>query len=144
MSDKTLIVHGDMLQVTINPPTVVPLLVAPVPLVATGFTTVADMAVCIEGDEIPPSLRAPVQYLSPPYVVPGMGKLSVTLEDANKTAVAADNDKKILMKGATFQAKFEVQVPAQQPTPTGPVPDPTPSYSGTAQFVTANMVAMGE
>ena len=35
-------------------------------------------------------------------------------------------------------AKFEVQTPAQQPTPGGPVPDATPQYSGQGQFMPIN------
>ena len=144
MAGSAVIVHGDMIQVTINPPAVVPQLMAPVALVATGFATIDGKAVCIEGDELPPSLKAPLQYMSPPFVTPGMGKLSVTLASANKSATAADDGKVMLLKGQTFQAKFEVQVPAQQPSPTGPVPDPTPSYTGTAQFITTNMLAESE
>jgi hypothetical protein len=144
MADDTMIVDGDMIQITINPPTVVPQLIAPVALVASGFTKVSDKAVCIEGDELPPSLKSPLQYMSPPYVIPGMGKISVTLKSANKTSVATDNDKKMLLKGSTFDAKFEVQSPAQQPSPGGPIPDSSTSYSGTAQFISTNTLSTSE
>jgi hypothetical protein len=144
MAEDVIMVDGDMIQITINPPTVVPTLIPPVPLVANGFTTISDKKVCIEGDELPPSLKSPLQYMSPPYVIPGMGKLSVTLKPANKTSVSTDMDKKMLLKGSTFDAKFEVQVPAQQPTPTGPVPDATPSYSGTCQFISMNTLSKAE
>lgn len=144
MSQSAILVHGDLLQVTIHPPAVVPLLVAPVPLVASGFATVDGKAVCVEGDELPPSLRSPIQYMCPPFVVPGMGKLSVSLASDHKTATAADEGHVMLRKGATFQVKFEVQVPAQQPSPGGPVPDATPSYAGTAQFISTDSLAVAE
>ncbi len=144
MASSDIVVDGDKIQVTLNPPVVVPQLAAPVALVATGFTTVGDKAVCVAGDELPPSLRAPLQYMSPPFVTPGMGRLSVTLQDANKSAVAADDGKVMLLVGQTFQVRFEVQVPAQQPSPGGPVPDATPSYSGTAKFISTHGVASAE
>jgi hypothetical protein len=144
VSEDVMIVDGDFIQITINPPTVVPVLIPPVALVANGFTTVSDKKVCIEGDELPPSLKSPLVYMSPPYVIPGTGKISVTLNSDNKTSVATDNDKKMLLKGSTFQAKFDVQSPAQQPSPSGPIPDSTPSYSGTAQFISANTLSKSE
>jgi hypothetical protein len=144
MGEDVIIVNADMIQITINPPTIVPPLMVPVPLVATGFTTVSDQKVCVEGDELPPSLKAPLPYTSPPYVIPGTGKVSVTLKPANKTSASIDDGKKMLLKGQTFDAKFQVQVPAQQPSPGGPVPDPSPSYSGTAVFISTNTVAKAE
>jgi hypothetical protein len=134
-----IIVHGDMIKVTITPPAIVPQLAAPVPLIGSSTdVTVGGMPVCLEGDELPPALRAPMPYTAPPFVTPGTGTLEITLLPANKTAQTA-NGKKILIKGATFQAKFTVQTPAQQPTPGGPVPDPVAVKPGTAQFITTNV-----
>jgi Contractile injection system spike tip protein len=144
MAEDVVIVNGDQIQITINPPTIVPQLAAPVPLVASGFTTVNDNAVCVEGDELPPSIKSPLQYTSPPFVTPGMGTVSVTLQAANKTSATTDKDKKILLKGQTFQATFSVTVPAQQPSPGGPVPDPTPKYSGTAQFISTDTLTKAD
>ena len=77
---------GDLLSVSLLQPVVVPALVAPVPLVGTGVTVAAGgPAVCLEGDELPPVLRAALPYISPPFVTPGMGTLTVTLTPANKT-----------------------------------------------------------
>jgi hypothetical protein len=141
---KLVICNGDMLQVTINPPCVVPQLAAPVPLVASGFSTVNDQAVCVEGDELPPSIKnVPLPYTSAAYVG-GTGTLKVTLNADNKTSTATDKDKKMLLKGSTFQAEFDVQSPAQMPTPGGPQPDPQPKYTGTAKFITTNTVASSE
>jgi hypothetical protein len=134
-----IIVSGDMIQVTITPPTIVPQLAAPVPLVGTSQNViVGGKPACLEGDELPAALKAPMPYTSPPFVTPGTGTLEITLLPTNKTAQTV-NGKKILVKGATFTAKFNVQTPAQQPTPAGPVPDPVAVKPGTAQFVTTNV-----
>ena len=71
----------------------------------------------------------------------GIGTLELTLMPDNKT-VKTENGKKILIKGATFVAKFNVQTPAQQPTPAGPVPDPVAVKPGQAQFITTNTQTM--
>jgi hypothetical protein len=142
MPDDFIIVTGDMIQVTIPPPTIVPQLMAPVPLVGTGQNVmVGGKLICLEGDELPPSLRGPLPYTAPPFVTPGTGTLEITLMPNNKTAQTM-NGKKVLIKGATFTVRFNVQTPAQQPTPGGPVPDPVAVKPGTAQFITTNMQTM--
>jgi hypothetical protein len=134
-----IIVNGDMIQVTITPPAILPQLTAPVPLVGSSTdVVVGGMPVCLEGDELPAVLKGPLPYTAPPFVTPGTGTLELTLLPTNKTAQTS-NGKKILIKGATFTAKFNVQTPAQQPTPAGPVPDPVLVKPGTAQFITTNM-----
>ena len=128
-----------MIRVTLPPPTIVPQLMAPVPLVGTSQKVmIGGKPACLEGDELPAALKAPMQYTSPPFVTPGTGTLEITLLPTNKT-VKTENGKKILIKGATFTAKFKVQTPAQQPTPAGPVPDPVAVKPGTAQFITTNV-----
>jgi hypothetical protein len=133
-----VIASGDMIQVTIPAPAIVPQLVAPVALVGSSQSvTVGGKPACLEGDELPASLKVPLTYTAPPFVTPGTGTLEVTLLPTNKT-VQTQNGKKILVKGSTFTAKFTVQTPAQQPTPAGPVPDPVTVKPGTAQFITTN------
>ncbi len=139
MPDDFIIVTGDMIQVTISPPAIVPQLMAPVPLVGTSQkVSVGGKPICLEGDELPSALKAPMPYTAPPYVTPGTGTLQLTLLPTNKT-IQTENGKKILIKGATFTAKFNVQTPAQMPTAAGPVPDPVSVKPGTAQFITTNM-----
>ena len=134
---------GDNLLVTIPPPTVVLLLVAPVPLIGSSKdVTVMGLPACLEGDELPLVLRFPLAYMSPPYVTPGMGTLSLTLTPTNKTAKTA-NQKALLIKGTPFKAEFNVTVPAMMPTPTGPVPDPMTKKPGVAQFISAGTVKAG-
>ena len=48
----------------------------------------------------------------------------------------------MLLKGATFQAIFQVTVPAMQPTAVGPIPDPLVVKPSTAQFITTNVTVM--
>ncbi len=142
MPDDFIMVTGDTIQVTIPPPTIVPQLMAPVPLVGSSQNVlVGGRPVCLEGDELPPELQAPLPYTAPPFVIPGIGTLELTLMPDNKT-VKTENGKKILIKGATFVAKFNVQTPAQQPTPAGPVPDPVAVKPGQAQFITTNTQTM--
>jgi hypothetical protein len=131
---------GDMVQITIPPPTIVPAIQAPVPLVGSSTNvTVVGTLVCLEGDELPPVLRVPLPYTAPPFVTPGMGTLTLTLMPNNKTRTTT-NGKPLLLKGGTFQAKFSVSAPAMQPTPTGPVPDPVSVKPGTAQFISTNQI----
>lgn len=129
-----------MVQVTITPPAIVPQLMAPVPLVGSSQNLVVGGApACLEGDELPQVLQAPLTYTAPPFVTPGTGTLQLTLTPTNKTMMS-ENGKKILIKGQQFIAKFNVQTPAQQPTPAGPVPDPVAVKPGTAQFITTNVM----
>jgi hypothetical protein len=133
---------NDMLQVTIPPPAIVPVLMAPVPLLGTGFTILINkQPVCLQGDELPPALRIPLVYTAPPFVTPGMGTLTLTLMPNNMTLRSTFGGKPALLKGATFMATFNVTVPAMQPTPVGPVPDPVLVKPGTAQFITTTVNA---
>ena len=136
-----IIKTGDMIKITIPPPAVVPQLVAPAPLVGTSKgLTVGNMAVCLEGDELPPALKAPMPYTAPPFVTPGTGTVSVTLTPMNKTLVTKEGGKAILIKGTPFVAEFTVMAPAMQPTPAGPVPDPVAKKPGMAEFITTNVL----
>ena len=129
---------SDMIKINISPPAVVPPLIPPIPLVGSSANLmVMGMPACLEGDELPKMLLAPMPYISPPYVIPGLGTVSVTITPTNKTATT-DNGKKILIKGGTFQAKFQVSAPAMMPTPAGPQPDPVSVKPGTATFITTN------
>jgi hypothetical protein len=102
--------------------------------------TVNNMPVCLEGDELPPMLKASLPYTAPPFVTPGTGTVSVTLTPMNKTLLSK-NQKAILIKGTPFMAEFTVMAPAMQPTPVGPVPDPVAKKPGMAEFITTNVTA---
>ena len=140
MPTDYIIKQGDMLKVTIFPPTIVPMLMAPVPLLgSSGDMTVMSMPVCLEGDELPPSLQAPMMYMSPPYVIPGMGTLSLTLSATN-TTMRTKNGDPVLIKGSPFTAEFEVVAPAMMPPPAS-TPDSVSKKSGIAEFITTNVRA---
>ncbi len=130
---------GDMIQITIPPPAIVPMLMAPVPLVGSSTSlTVGGVPACLLGDELPAAISGPLPYTAPPFVTPGVGTVSVTLTPTNQTMLT-QNGKAILIKGQQFIAKFTVSTPAMQPTPAGPVPDPVLTKPGTAQFITTNI-----
>ena len=134
---------GDLLQVTVPPPAIVPQLVAPVPLLGTGMTVLINQQpICLQGDELPIALRGPLAYTAPPFVTPGMGTLTLILLPANLTLRTMVANKAALLKGAPFQATFNVTVPAMQPTPAGPIPDPVLVKPCQAQFITTTVNAM--
>jgi hypothetical protein len=134
-----IIKTGDMIQITIPPPTIVPQLAAPVPMVGSAATVLTSgMATCVSGDEVPPSVRGPLTYTAPPYLTPGTGILTIILLPTNLTVPTNTGGKPIIIKGSTFMAKFTVAVPAVNPI-TGD-PDPLAEKVGTAQFITSNVL----
>lgn len=132
---------GDMIQITIPAPAVVPAIAAPVPLTGSSTNvTVVGTLVCLQGDELPPVLRVPLVYTSPPFVTPGTGTLTITLMPDNLTKKVTNSGKPLLLKGGTFQAMFAVNSPAMQPTAAGPVPDTVVQKPGTAKFISTNQI----
>ncbi|MCK6592831.1 MAG: hypothetical protein L6Q76_35200 [Polyangiaceae bacterium] len=97
-------------------------------LQGSGPATVNGKKVCVEGDESKVSV-AGCTYITPQFSI-----------KAQKTATGG---KAVLLKGKQFTAKFEVQSPAKQPTQAGPVPDPTPQYSGSGMFISTNTIFNG-
>lgn len=134
-----IIKTGDMIQITIPPPAIVPMLMAPIPLIGTSMDLCESMPICLQGDEHPPTIKGPMPYTAPPFVTPGVGTVTIIVLPTNLT-VLTTNGKPILIKGATFQAIFNVSAPAMQPTPGGPVPDPLLVKTGTAQFITTTVL----
>ena len=134
-----IIKTNDQIQFTVPPPTLIPMIAAPVPMIGTGTqVTVANVPICLQGDELPPTLKAPMPYTAPPFVTPGMGTLTIMLMPTNLSK-QTQNGKPIILKGSTFQCSFAVQSPAMQPTPAGPVPDPVMTKPGTCTFITTNI-----
>ena len=98
----------------------------------------AKTRVCVNGDE-KSALVPGCPYVSPPYVIPGVGTLHVHLLSPNQLSkTTSTSGRKIILKGDSFQARFDVTAPAFWPTEGGPVPDPTPLYFGRGQFQTTN------
>jgi hypothetical protein len=109
---------------------------------ATGNGRVQGKKVCVKGDE--KNLEVPgCAYTAGPYLVPGVGTLRIdTLAGDQVARVLTDSGKRVLLKGGTFTAIFNVQEPAKQPTPTGAlVPDPITRYSGSGTFNPTNFKA---
>jgi hypothetical protein len=130
---------GDLLEVTLAGPAVVPALLAPLPLTGSSTdVTVGGMPLCLQGDELPMTLREPLPYTEPPFVVPGTGTLTLSLLPDNLTQQTTNGGKPVLLGGGPFPALFTVETPATQPTPAGPVPDPEVAKAGTARLITTN------
>ena len=56
--DDFVMKTGDMIQITVPPPALVPQLMAPVPLIGTSTSVLINGApACLMGDELPPALR---------------------------------------------------------------------------------------
>ena len=73
---------------------------------------------------------------------PGSGTLKIdALNSDQLTEKTEIEGKKVILQGSQFDAVFEVQSPAQQPTPSGaPVPDSMTKYSGgKGMFVPTNV-----
>ena len=116
--------------------------VQPGQMKASGPATLSGKKICLEGDESKVSVPG-CMYMAGPFAIPGTGTLKIaSLAPNQKTVKTKHQGKAIIIKGAMFIAKFEVQSPAQQPTPAGPIPDPTPMYSGQGSFITTNTKAM--
>ena len=104
----------------------------------SGPAAIGGKKICVDGDEARVSVPG-CMYMTPSHPIPGVGTLKIATLAANQKArTTRTGGKPVLLKGSLFTARFEVQTPAQQPTPTGPVPDATPQYSGQGQFMPIN------
>ncbi|ACC80123.1 hypothetical protein [Nostoc punctiforme] len=117
--------------------------VRPGDLVGTGKDKINQKLVCVDGDEkkvIVPGCP----YITSQYSIPGVGILSIeSLAGNQKAKKTKSGDKPVLLKGASFKAKFQVLVPAQKPSVPSPIPDATPQYSGTGTFISVNSKVKG-
>ena len=106
----------------------------------SGRARVTGKTACVAGDESSVSV-AGCTYFAGQYSIPGTGTLTIAaLGGDQQAASSATGGKKLLLKGSTFTGKFTVTVPAMQPPPGpgAPIPDASPSYSGTGNFVAAD------
>ena len=101
--------------------------------------TVAGPATCVEGDEKSVVL-AGLAYISGNFSIPGVCTLTIQQlgsdQLSQKTTIGG---KKVILKGTMFTAKMQVTAPAQQPSPSGTIPDPVAMATGQGQFITTNM-----
>jgi len=117
--------------------------VRPGDLIGSGKDKIDGKIVCVDGDEkmvIVPGCT----YMTPQYSIPGVGMILIqALAGNQKAQKTKSGGKPVLLKGASFQAKFQVMNPAKQPTPAGPIPDSTPQYIGIGTFITFNIKVKG-
>ncbi|SHN32360.1 hypothetical protein [Streptomyces yunnanensis] len=134
-----LIRSTDLAIVSFTPPALV---IAPPGIMkgSAATCTVVGLPVCLvnKDDQPPLFLTGLFPYTKPPYVIPGMGRISLQIDEANKSKKATYTGAKAIVKGKKFTAKFTVTVPAQQPSTPSPTPDPKTQYTGQAVFVTSN------
>jgi hypothetical protein len=108
---------------------------------ASGQTTLGGKKVCVAGDE--GRLQVPgCAYMTPQFASPGLGTLKIAALGGDQTSKkTSSGNKAIIVKGSTFQATFDVQVPAMDPSkaPAPPIPDPSPQYAGSGNFVSMNV-----
>ena len=119
--------------------------VRPGDLKGNGPATIKGKKICIDGDEKQVSVSG-CMYMTPQYSIPGTGTLKIdALAGDQKASKTKTGGKNVLLKGGNFNAKFEVQSPAQQPPPGlgSPIPDSTTQYSGKGMFVTTNTLFQG-
>jgi Contractile injection system spike tip protein len=117
--------------------------VRPGDLMGTGKHKINQKIVCVSGDEKAVIVPA-CSYMTPQYSIPGVGMLTIeSLASNQKAKKAKSGGKPVLLKGASFQAKFQVTVPAQQPSVPNPIPDTTTQYSGTGSFISTNLEVQG-
>src|SRR4051812_18008063 len=97
---KFVIRTTDTISIIVPPPTLIPAIVAPVPLIGTALNLlIQKQAACLLGDELPPVLRVPLPYTAPPHTVPGMGTLAIVLGADNLSKLTTKGGKPILTKG---------------------------------------------
>jgi hypothetical protein len=120
-------------------------MVKPGKLAAKGAATFNGKKLCVEGDEKNVSVPG-CMYTTPIFSIPGTGTLKInSLAPNQKATKTSTGGKKVLLKGAKFVAKFEVQSPAkfQPPGPNPPQQDPMSQYVGTGSFQTTNQKFKG-
>ncbi len=116
--------------------------VKPGDLKGSGPGTLNGKRLCVVGDE--KNVEVPgCTYMTLSHLIPGTGTLKIaSLADNQKATKTKTGGKAVLLKGANFIAKFEVQSPATIPPPNGS-PDGTPQYSGSGMFITTNFKFQG-
>ena len=117
--------------------------VRPANLMGSGQSKINGKLICVDGDE-KKVLVIGCAYTTLQHSIPGVGMLSIqALAGNQKAQKTKSGGKPVLLKGASFQSKFQVMVPAQQPSTPSPIPDPTPQYAGTGSFITTNLKVKG-
>ena len=118
--------------------------VRPGDLIGTGKDKINQKLVCVDGDEKKVTVPG-CPYITPQYSIPGVGMLIIeSLAGNQKAKKTKSGNKPVLLKGRSFKAKFQVMVPAMQPSAPSPIPDATTQYSGSGTFVSTNFKVKGK
>jgi Contractile injection system spike tip protein len=139
-----ILVDGDVVNFMPNFGPVI-VVVQPTTIKGSGPAAIGGKRICVDGDEKSVSVPGCI-YMTPQFSIPGTGTLQILALAAFQTAKKARvGGRPVLLKGAAFTAKFEVQAPAQQPPPGpgSPIPDATPFYTGSGTFITTNIKCRG-
>jgi hypothetical protein len=116
--------------------------VLPGVITGSGRAQLDGITACVLGDEASVVVQN-VAYVSPPFVTPSVGTLTIASLNPDQIAMHTTIDgKPAILLGSQFNALFTVSAPAMQPS-TPPVPDPVPVYPGSGQFVTTNARSVG-
>lgn len=137
-----ILVDGDI--VNFNPTFgLATVVVRPGTLTASAVSKLRGKAMCVEGDEANVSVVG-CAYIAGAFTIPGSGTLKIDALGSDQVARQTKvSGQPVLLKGTTFTAKFEVQIPAQQPS-SPPVADPNIQYpGGTGSFMTMNQTWQG-
>jgi hypothetical protein len=143
MTDYILI-DGDMANFTPNFGAAV-VVVQPGTLSGSGPATLNGKNICVDGDEQSVSVPG-CMYTAGQYSIPGSGTLKIDSLAGDQVATKTNTGGvAVMLKGGEFNAKFEVQSPAQQPPPGpgSPIPDAATEYSGKGTFTTTNTKFQG-
>ena len=141
MPDDFIIVTGDMIQVMIPPPTVVPMLAAPVPLIGTSQNVVVGGKPYAWRATSSALAQGAAALTAPPFAIPGMGTLEVTLMPNNKT-MQTENGREDLVQGRHLRREVQRPDARAAADPHRRVPDSGGVKPGKPQFVTTNMQTM--
>ena len=118
--------------------------VRPGDLIGTGKDKINQKLVCVDGDEKKVTVPG-CPYITPQYSIPGVGMLIIeSLAGNQKAKKTKSGNTPVLLKGGSFKAKFQVMVPAMQPSAPSPIPDTTTQYSGSGTFVSINFKVKGK
>ena len=129
-----LLKTGDLIIFTPIGPHICPPIVAPLPMVGTSPPIMnGGVPTCLDGDEVPLPLKplmSSMPYISPPFVIPGVGKIDFKLPASYLTKKLQIKGKPALIfPGIPFSVKMQVMMPAMQPMAPAPIPDPVMSKS---------------
>ena len=113
---------ADSIQFTMVGTHVIPLIMAPSPMIGSSFILKDMLPICLFGDELPVTLSLPMPYIDAAYTVPGMGSINLVLPPTSISMTTFHSGKPVLLSGVPFPATFNVSAPAMQPS-VPPVPD---------------------